>query len=199
MTDPRLVCPLWRSRRNVDALTISVIERAEKALGFQLIITQGSYQGSGGDPKSAGTHAEGGAADFSTRGLTAEQKHRAVLELRKAGMFASVRTPAEGDWPEHIHGIVVDHPNLSPAAADQIVDYRKGLNGLASHRRDTGPRLTPIPVPVWPVVPPKKKRPQRIRESLKQLRAQLVDPATGPTQRKRIRAAIANLKKIEPR
>lgn len=196
-TDPRLVRPLWRGRRDLDALTISVIERAEKALGFQLIISQGSYQSS--VEQSAGTHDQGGAADFSTRRLTAEQKRRAVLELRKAGMFASLRTADQGDWVEHIHGIVVDHPNLSPAAAGQIVDYRKGLNGLANHRRDTGPRLTPIPVPVWPVVPPKKKRPQRIREALKQLRAQLADPATGPTQRKRILAAIANLKKVEPR
>lgn len=196
-TDPRLVRPLWRGRRDVDALTISVIERAEKALGFQLIISQGSYQSA--VKQSAGTHNQGGAADFSTRGLTVEQKRRAVLELRKAGMFASLRTPAEGDWVEHIHGIVVDHPELSPAAAAQVVDYRRGLNGLANHRRDTGPRLTPIPVPVWPVVPAKKKRPQRIREALKQLRAQLADPATGPTQRKRIRAAIANLRKVEPR
>lgn len=197
MTDSRLVRPLWRGRRDIDALTISVIERAEKALGFQLIITQGSYQSS--VKQSAGTHDGGGAADFSTRKLTDEQKRRAVLELRKAGMFASLRTPAEGDWVEHIHGIVVDHPALSPAAAAQVVDYRKGRNGLANHRSDTGPRLIPIPVPVWPVLSPKKKRPQRIREALKQLRAQLADPATGPTQRKRIRAAMDALKKIEKR
>lgn len=196
-TDARLARPLWRGRRDIDALTISVIERAEKALGFQLIITQGSYQSS--VRQSAGTHDRGGAVDFSTRKLTAEQKRRAVLELRKAGMFASVRTPAEGDWVEHIHGVVVDHPDLSPSAARQVTAYRKGLNGLANNGRDTGPRLIPIPVPVWPVVPQKKKRPQRIREALKQLRAQLADPATGPTQRQRIRAAIAALKQIEPR
>lgn len=197
MPDARLVRPLWRGRRDLDALTISVIERAEKRLGFQLIVTQGSYQSS--VEQSAGTHNGGGAGDFSTRGLTTAQKNRAVLELRKAGTFASVRTPAEGDWVEHIHGIVVDHPALSPAAARQVVDYRKGLNGLANHGRDRGPRLNPIPVPVWPVLPPKKRRPQRIRETLKQLRAQLADPATGPTQRKRIRAAIAALLRIKKR
>lgn len=198
MTDARLARPLWRGRRNVDALTISVIERAERTLGFQLILTQGSYNTS--VKASGNTHAKGGAADFSTRKLTAEQKRRAVLELRKAGMFASLRTADQGDWVEHIHGVVVDHPYLSQAAADQIVDYRAGRNGLANNGRDTGPRLTPIPVPVWPIVPPKKKkRPQRIREALKQLRAQLADPATGPTQRKRIRAAMDDLLKVDPR
>lgn len=197
MTDTRLTRPRWRNRTNVDALTISVIERAEKALGRQLIITQGSYQS--GVKQSAGTHDDGGAVDFSTRGLTEAQKQRAVLELRKAGMAAWIRREIPGVWAEHIHGVVVGHPNLSRTAAAQVRAYRSGRNGLANNGPDDGPRLNPIPVPQWPVVAAKKKRPQRIRESLKQLRAQLADPLTGETQRERIRAAMDDLKRIEPR
>lgn len=198
MTDARLARPLWRGRTNVDALTISVIERAERALGRQLVITQGSYN-AGAVKQSAGTHDRGGAVDISTRSLTEAQKQATILELRKAGMAAWIRRTLPGVWAEHIHGIVVDHPDLSSGAAAQVVAYRAGRNGLANHGQDDGPRLTPIPRPQWPAVVPKKRRPQKIREALKQLRGQLADPAAGPTQRKRIQRAIADLVKIGKR
>lgn len=152
MTDPRLARPLWRGRTNVDALTIACIEHAEAIMrrahpqiAHLFDITQGSYQAGSGDPNSAGTHDEGGVADAAWCGHV-----ECVWALRKAGMFASHRTPEQGPWPHHIHAVVVGHPLLAPLAADQVDDYLAGRNGLAGHAPDDGPRITPIPRPVWP-------------------------------------------------
>lgn len=146
MPDPRLGRPLWRGRRDLDALTIAVLERAEEIAERRFTITQGSYNG-GGVAASAGTHDAGGAVDLSVRGLSSAQVERTVLALRRAGGAAWHRLPSQGPWPEHIHMIVVDHPLLSPAAARQVVAYRQGRNGLAGNGRDDGPR---IPITAFP-------------------------------------------------
>lgn len=151
MSDPRLARPLWRGRTNVDALTIACIEHAEQIGGHLFTVTQGSYQGTGGDPNSAGTHAEGGVVDLRWCNHPA-----CVLALRKAGMAAWHRTPAQGPWPDHVHSVVIGHPDLAPLAAAQVTDYLNGRNGLATHAADDGPRPNPIPRPVWPWPPPPK-------------------------------------------
>lgn len=139
MSDPRLERPYWRNRTNVDALTIAALEYAEKLAGCTFLITQGSYQSSVAE--SAGTHDRGGALDLAWTGDDSD-----ILALRKAGFAAWHRTPEQGPWKDHIHAIVVDHPDLSPSAARQVVAYRKGRNGLANDAADDGPRLNPIPV-----------------------------------------------------
>lgn len=154
MSDPRLRRPLWRGRTNVDALTIAAILRAESMLGFELSITQGSYQSS--VAASAGTHDRGGAIDFSTKNMTTAQKARVVLCLRRAGFAAWLRRPSQGPWAEHIHGVVVGHPYLSGSAARQVTAYRNGRNGLANNAPDDGPRVE-IKPPVWPYPAPKKR------------------------------------------
>lgn len=145
MTDPRLARPSWRGRTNVDALTIACIERAEQIAGHRFTVTQGSYQSGAGDPNSAGTHDLGGVVDLAWCGHT-----RCVRALREAGMAAWHRTAAQGPWPPHIHAVVVGHPRLARSAANQVTAYLNGRDGLASNGPDDGPRLDPIPRPVWP-------------------------------------------------
>jgi hypothetical protein len=129
----------------VDALTIACIEHAETLNTHQLDVTQGSYQGGNGDPNSAGTHDLGGVVDFAWCGHDA-----CVRALREAGMAAWHRSPAQGPWPDHIHAVVLDHPALAPSAAAQVIAYLSGRNGLATNSPDDGPRISPIPRPVWP-------------------------------------------------
>lgn len=142
MTDPRLVRPSWRGRTNVDALTIAVIEAAEKKAGHQFVVTQGSYQS--GVAASAGTHDRGGAVDLRWCGHDS-----CVRALREAGAWAWHRTPAQGPWGHHIHFVVKGHPNLAPSAARQVVSGEAGRNGLANNGPDDGPRVK-VPTPKLP-------------------------------------------------
>lgn len=147
MTDP-MSRPLWRGRTNVDALTAAAIEHAEtmrRTRGAEFTITQGSYQGGGGDPLSAGTHDGGGVVDIRWHGDDQD-----VLALRRAGFAAWHRTPSQGPWPDHIHAVLIDHPRLAASAARQVAAYRDGRNGLVNNADDDGPRLNPIPVFTMP-------------------------------------------------
>lgn len=148
MPDPRLARPTWRGRTNVDALTIACIEHAEQIGGHEFVVTQGSYQPpGGGDAKSKGTHDGGGVVDLRWCGHPT-----CLLALRKAGMAAWLRTPLQG-FTYHLHAVVIGHPLLSPSAAGQVTAYLNGRNGLRSNGPDDGPRLDPIPLPVWPYPP----------------------------------------------
>lgn len=143
MTDARLVRPSWRGRTNIDALTIACIEHAEALAGHPFAVTQGSYQGGAGDPKSAGTHDGGGVVDLSWCAHDA-----CVGHLRRAGFAAWHRQPPSFD--HHFHAVVIGHPLLAPAAARQVANYLAGRNGLANNGPDDGPRFDPIPRPIWP-------------------------------------------------
>lgn len=147
MSDPRLERPEWRGRTNVDALTIACIEHAEAIGGHKFTITQGSYQSGGGDVNSAGTHDRGGVVDLKWC-----RHNRCIRALRMAGTTASHRTPAQGPWKDHIHLVVIGHPDLAPAAQRQVDAYLADppRNGLKDNGPDDGPRLDPIPRPVWP-------------------------------------------------
>lgn len=150
MTDPKLARPSWRGRTNVDALTIACIEHAEQLVrhsapntAHDFIVTQGSYQST--VAASAGTHDKGGAVDLRWCG------HFVCLHaLRRAGMAAWHRTPAQGPWPDHVHAVVIGHPLLADSAHRQVIAYLNGRNGLKNDGADDGPRLDPIPRPVWP-------------------------------------------------
>lgn len=151
-TDPKLVCPPWRGRSNVDALTIACIERAEAIarqadpqVAHPFVVTQGSYQAGRGDENSAGTHDLGGVVDLKWCG-----HNICVRALRLAGMAAWHRTPAQGPWVDHIHAVVVGHPRLALSAEKQVNAYLTRRNGLRSNGEDDGPWLSPIPEPVWP-------------------------------------------------
>jgi hypothetical protein len=148
MSDPRLERPEWRGRTNIDALTIACIEHAEAIAGHQFTITQGSYQNGGGEVNSAGTHDRGGVVDIRWC-----RHKKCVRALREAGMFAWHRTPEQGPWVDHIHAGVIGHPLLASGAKAQELSYLRGRNGLKGDGPDDGPRLNPIPQPVWPYPP----------------------------------------------
>lgn len=159
MTDPRLERPLWRGRTNVDAYTIAWIEHAEAIkrekwpnraeLHHPFEITQGSYQGDAGDPDSGDTHALGGPVDARWCGHV-----ECLLALRLAGGFVWWRKELWRDgrrvWPDHFHGGPIGHPHMDPSAERQETAYVNRRNGLSNNGPDDGPRLDPIPRPVWP-------------------------------------------------
>lgn len=150
MSDARLARPLWRGRTNVDAYTIAWIEHAEEIvrinwpeISHPFSVTQGSYQGTGGDPDSGSTHGLGGAVDLRWCG-----HWQCLWALRMAGGFAWLRNPSQGDWPHHIHGGPRKHPFQDAALHRQELAYDAGGNGLGG--ADDFKRPQPIPDPTWP-------------------------------------------------
>lgn len=95
------------------------------------------YQLIGGAKASGGTHSEGGAFDLLDLpgGLD-------IWVARQMG--ADATWSRLYDWDNrkgiaHIHGVLTGCPHNDPARY-QIDDVRRGLNGLANHGKDTGPR-----------------------------------------------------------
>jgi peptidoglycan hydrolase-like protein with peptidoglycan-binding domain len=129
----------------VDARTSSMLDEAERRLRRDLVLEQGSYN-PGGDPTSAGTHDGGGVVDISVAGMTSATRTAVARAQRNVGFAAWVRTPSQGDWPWHIHAAAISDTDLSTQAQHQVGDYYLGLNGLANHRPDDGPR---IPIRTW--------------------------------------------------
>ncbi|MEV4620072.1 peptidoglycan-binding protein [Asanoa sp. NPDC049573] len=129
----------------VDARTQAMLTEAQRLLGYQLVLEQGSYN-PGGDPTSAGTHDGGGVVDIAVTGMTAARRTSVARALRQVGFAAWVRDPSQGDWPWHIHAAAINDTDLSTQAQNQTGDYYLGLNGLANHGPDDGPR---IPIKTW--------------------------------------------------
>lgn len=195
MADPRLERPLWRGRTNVDAFTIAWIEHAEAivrerwpAIAHLFVVTKGGYQPAS-DPDSADTHTLGGATDFEWCGHP-----ECLLALRLAGGFVWHRTPEQGPWPHHVHGAPIGHPLMAPGLARQEVAYLANppRNGLKDNGPDDGPRLDPIPRPVWPWPQEDPVTPDDIKaiaaETTKQLLAAKV-AKDGPTVKAALRMA----------
>jgi hypothetical protein len=136
----------WRgvvaNRRTIEMLEITEL-RALMDLA-PLRIPQGSY--TTGVSASAGTHSGGGALDVSVRDLTSTQRDRVVRELRETSFAAWYRPYLAGVWPAHIHAIAIGDKEMSAAAAEQVVQYRNGQNGLANHGPDNGPD---VPIHVY--------------------------------------------------
>lgn len=120
--------------KTVDWLTKVALLAAEALLGYDLTITQGSYNG-GKVAASGGTHDGGGVIDLA--GFDADRK---VKVLRRLGFAAWHRTPDQGPWPEHVHAVQVGHARLSAAAKRQVAAYLAGRDGLAGNGPDDGPR-----------------------------------------------------------
>lgn len=118
----------------VDWLTRAALEDTAKRLGYDLTITQGSYN-AGGVAASAGTHDGGGVVD-----LDPWDHANKVRELRRTGFFAWHRPAIPGLWSEHIHAGLIGDTKMSPAAKAQVLDYMAGRNGLADGGPDNGPR-----------------------------------------------------------
>lgn len=128
----------------VDGRTAAMLAEAQAVLGLTIRLDQGSYSTS--DPTSAGTHDGGGVVDVNVDGWSTSRRQKVTAALRRLGFAAWLRSPAEGDWPWHIHAVAISDPDLAPAAQAQVGDYYLGRNGLADHRPDTGPAG---PKPTW--------------------------------------------------
>ncbi|GAA2234266.1 MULTISPECIES: peptidoglycan-binding domain-containing protein [Kitasatospora] len=136
---------LQRDGYTVDTRTQNMLTEAERLLGFSLTLSQGSYN-PGGDPTSAGTHDGGGVVDINVDGMSSTTRTAVAKALRQVGFAAWVRNPTQGDWPWHIHAAAINDTDLSTQAQNQTGDYYLGLNGLANHGADDGPR---IPIQTW--------------------------------------------------
>lgn len=124
----------------VNKRTADMIKAAEKKAGLDFSLTQGSYN-PGGVGASGGTHDGGGAVDISIQNIS--NRTAAVKALRQVGFAAWERTPAQGFDP-HIHAVAVSDTDMSPQAQEQVGDYFKGRNGLASHGKDNGPQVKKV-------------------------------------------------------
>lgn len=120
--------------RRVDWLTHAALTAVEQRLGYDLTVTQGSYN-AGGVSASAGTHDGGGVVD-----LAAWDHVRKVRELRRVGFAAWYRPAITGLWPAHIHAVLIGNAKLAPSARAQVAAYLAGRDGLAGNGPDTGPR-----------------------------------------------------------
>lgn len=92
----------------------------------------------GGAPQSGGTHSSGGASDFWPNGDVTAM----VRLARDMGADATWHRPRNWDGrggSEHIHSVLTGCPHNGPARY-QIDAVRAGLNGLANHGPDDGPR-----------------------------------------------------------
>src|SRR5262245_31901085 len=114
----------------LDRMTIAALLCAEKKLGYEMNIIQGSYN-RGGVSSSAGTHDGGGAVDLVWHDI--RRKNRV---LRKTNFAGWPRPRLPGEWDKHWHGILIGNERASGAAKDQVRDYRNGRNGLANDGPD---------------------------------------------------------------
>ena len=126
--------------KTVNTRTAAMVKAAEKKGHINIVLTQGEYN-PGGVGQSAGTHDGGGAIDISVNNL--KNRTAAVKALRQVGFAAWERTPAQGFDP-HIHAVAISDTDMAPGAQAQIGDYFKGLNGLASHAKDNGPKVKKV-------------------------------------------------------
>jgi hypothetical protein len=127
-----------------DARTRAAILALEARLGKRVTIYQGSYTGN--VSVSSGTHLGGGAVDLWVDGMDADTVTRAA---RKVGWAMWWRTPQQGPWGHHQHGILREHRTASPAADAQVTgpngfDY--GGDGLADTTGDAQPWRPDPPV-----------------------------------------------------
>ncbi len=120
--------------------TIAMLDEADRRLGFNLTVIQGSYQDGHGAAASGTTHDGGGVVDIRTTDLSPQQQAEALLVLRQVGFAAWHRTTAQFD-EDHFHIVSIGDKDLAPAAQDQVEDYRNGLDGLSDHLHDDGPHV----------------------------------------------------------
>ena len=127
--------------RWLDPRTRDMFVRLRWKTGLDLVLTQGSYNT--GVKQSGGTHDGGGVFDIRARDLTTAEAERVVLNARQMGGAAWLRNPDQGDWPWHIHCVLIGTTDLAPAARNQVTAYKAGYNGLGHLGRggpDDGPR-----------------------------------------------------------
>ena len=78
---------------------------------------------------------------------------KVTVPLRTVGFAAWLRTPAQG-FSYHVHAVAVGDPDIwqrdgGHVARDQVCDYYRGRNGLASHAADNTPTAYRVPFTWW--------------------------------------------------
>lgn len=192
--------PLWRGRTNVSYVVQQQVEFAEKLRtggnrGRQFIVSQGSFQAGGGDLNSAGTHDRDGCIDIQWTGDPDD-----IRALRRAGLWAWHRTPAQGPWPEHIHcvSLFVSRAQMSSAAQKQLDDAkaRPPMNGLAGHvTPDDGPLLKVEFT--WPMKPPTQNITRALNASDRTTRREALTAVSKHGSASAKRAAVKYLAAIK--
>lgn len=178
--------------KTVDRITHEALKEAERRLGYELTITQGSY--TGGVDASAGTHDGGGVVD-----LAAFEAARKVRVLRNVGFAAWRRMPSEGPWPEHVHAVLIGNKKLSPAARRQVEAYLANppRNGLKSNLIDRVDRPDPIPLFRWPQPETRMVRIDALIQQARELGWEaLQDHDPGP-RRDQINDGLAKLREAQ--
>jgi hypothetical protein len=137
---PRPYSKTTHGGKVVDEITHQALLAAEKRLGYELTVYQGSYN-AGGVAASGGTHDGGGAVD-----LAPYDWRNKVRALRAVGFAAWYRKAIPGLWGAHIHAVLIGNKKLSPSAKAQVAAYYAGRDGLASNGPDPHHRPRPIPV-----------------------------------------------------
>lgn len=152
----------------------------ERILGYKLTLVQGINPG--GVAQSGGTH-DGPAVDLAPY----DWENKVHVGREFAALAIWHRTPAEGDWGEHEHGVPIGNKNLSWQAARQVEDYLANppRNGLANHAPDTFPYR---PDPVIPF-----DYPAAVRDVYRVKRIRTIQGLIR-TQRERISAIQARMK-----
>lgn len=178
--------------KTVDRWTMAALLEAERQLGYELTIVQGSYNNS--VSASAGTHVGGGVVDLAPW----DWKNK-VRVLRELGFAAWHRTPSQGPWGEHVHAVLIGNTSAAASALRQVEAYKQGRNGLANSGPDDGPKT---PIHSFPYTPPAaaaRARPTRTRitharHKLALVQAELSATASllraSATQRPGVRTAI---------
>lgn len=95
-----------------------------------------------GDAKQSGNTHSGGGADDTCPLTTITDVYAYVWLSRQMGADATWERPYNWDGKggvAHVHRVLTGCPHNGPARY-QIDDVRAGLNGLANHGPDTGPR-----------------------------------------------------------
>lgn len=149
MTDDRYDLTTHDGKK-VDRYTDYNLRLAEQRLGYPLTIVQGSYHK--GVSASAGTHDGGGVVD-----LLPWDWDTKVRVLREVGFAAWHRPAIKGLWAEHIHAVLIGNERLAPLAAQQVMAYRNGRDGLKSNRPDKFWRPVLIANAAYSATPPAPK------------------------------------------
>lgn len=138
--------------KTINHYTNNLLGCAEWELGFGLLLTQGSFNGS--VSASAGTHDGGGVVDIRLKNCGScafygdEKTDKVVRALRRAG-FAAWRRGTWDSLPLHIHAVAIGDPSVSGSAAAQVEQYFAGTDGLARHGYDRELDRVGRPIPPW--------------------------------------------------
>ena len=127
--------------RGMNARDAAMILEAERRFGSQVPITQGPFSTS--VTASAGTHSGGGAVDWALAGMSAKRKAKFGRACKNVGWAWWLRPYLAGVWPEHAHGVAKGCRNAAPLAKEQMGDFDRGLDGLASGFADPSYRPDP--------------------------------------------------------